>query len=42
VGDNISVDSEVLLLINFVNLKIKLTQSFKDAYRDRIYVHVFI
>jgi hypothetical protein len=27
-------------LIDFVNLKIKLAQSFKDAHRGRVYVHV--
>jgi hypothetical protein len=42
VGDNISIDSEVLLVTNFVNLKIKSAQSFKDVYRGRVYVRVFI
>jgi hypothetical protein len=30
------------LLTDFVNLKIKPTQSFKCVYMDRVYVHVFI
>jgi hypothetical protein len=42
VGDDVSVDSELLLVTNFVNLKIKLTQSFKDAHRDRVCVRVYI
>jgi hypothetical protein len=37
VGD-VSVDSKTLLMTNFVNLKIKLTQSFECAYRDRVCV----
>jgi hypothetical protein len=36
------VDSETFLMIDFVNLKIKPTQSFDCAYRDKMYVHVFI
>jgi hypothetical protein len=42
VRNDVSVDSETLLVINFVNLKIKLTQSFKYAHKYRMYVHVFI
>jgi hypothetical protein len=42
VGGNISIDSEVFLMTNFVNLKIKSTQSFKGAHRGRVYVYVFI
>jgi hypothetical protein len=41
VGD-VSVDSETLLVIDFINLKIKSTQSFKCAHRGRMYVRVFI
>jgi hypothetical protein len=37
-----SVDSEVLLMTDFVNLKIKLAQSFKDAHRGRMCIHMFI
>jgi hypothetical protein len=36
------IDSETLLVTDFMNLKIKLAQSFKDTYRSRIYVRVFI
>jgi hypothetical protein len=42
VRGDVSVDSEMLLMTDFVNLKIKLTQSFEDAYMDRIYVRVYI
>jgi hypothetical protein len=34
------VDSETFFLINFVNLKIKSVQSFRDAYRNRMYMCV--
>jgi hypothetical protein len=42
VRGDVSVDSETLLMTDFVNLKIKLTQSFRDAYTSRMYIHVFI
>jgi hypothetical protein len=29
-------------LIDFVNLKIKSLQSFKNIYKDRMYVYIFI
>jgi hypothetical protein len=28
--------------INFINLKIKLTQSFKNIYKNKMYFHMFI
>jgi hypothetical protein len=37
-----SLDSESLLMTDFVNLKIKSTQSFRSAHRDRVYVRIFI
>jgi hypothetical protein len=40
-GD-VPVDSEPLLIIDFMNLKIKPTQSFKSAHRVRVYMYVFI
>jgi hypothetical protein len=40
VGGDVSVDNESLLVIDFVNLKIKLTQSFRDAHRDRVFMCV--
>jgi hypothetical protein len=42
VKDDILIDSETLLVTNFINLKIIPTQSFKYAHRSRIYVCVFI
>jgi hypothetical protein len=42
VGDDVSVDSDVLLVIDFVNLKIKSIQSFRYTHRYRLYVHVII
>jgi hypothetical protein len=36
------VDSETLLVTDFVNLKIKPTQSFGCAHRGRVCVRVFI
>jgi hypothetical protein len=42
VGDDIPIDSETLLIIDFMNLKIKSTQSFRDAHRGKLCVHMFI
>jgi hypothetical protein len=42
VGGDVSIDSETLLMIDFMNLKIKQAQSFGIAYRDRVCVHIFI
>jgi hypothetical protein len=44
IGDDVSVDSDTLLVTvtDFVNLKIKSTQSFRGGYMGRIYVCVFI
>jgi hypothetical protein len=32
----------MFLMIDFINLKIKLGQFFKDAHRDRMYIRMFI
>jgi hypothetical protein len=32
-GGDVPIDSEALLMTDFVNLKIKLAQSFGDAHR---------
>jgi hypothetical protein len=40
--DDVSVDSETLLVTDFVNLKIKSAQSFKGAHKNRMYVYVII
>jgi hypothetical protein len=42
VGDDVSVDSETFLMTDFINLKIRLAQSFVCAYRGRVCVRVFI
>jgi hypothetical protein len=42
VEDNISIDSGAFLVTEFMNLKIKPTQSFEYIYRGKLYVHVFI
>jgi hypothetical protein len=42
VGGDIYVDSETLLMIDFMDLKIKPTQSFKSGHRDRACVRVFM
>jgi hypothetical protein len=42
VGGNVPVNSEVFLVIDFVNLKIKPTQSFRYVHRGRMYVYMFI
>jgi hypothetical protein len=42
VGGDVPVDSEVLLVTDFVNLKIKSAQSFRGAHKGRVCVHVFI
>jgi hypothetical protein len=39
---DIPVDSETLLVTDFMNLKIKPTQSFGGAHRGRMYVRIFI
>jgi hypothetical protein len=42
VGCDIPIDSKMFLVTDFVNLKIKLTQYFRDAYRDRMCIHMFM
>jgi hypothetical protein len=39
---NVPIDSETLLMTDFVNHKIKPTQSFRSAHRGRVCMHVFI
>jgi hypothetical protein len=36
------INNESFLVTDFVNLKIKLTQSFKNIYRGKSYVYIFI
>jgi hypothetical protein len=42
VGGDVPIDSETLLLIDFVNLKIKPAESFRVAHRNNVCVHIFI
>jgi hypothetical protein len=42
VGDDVTDDSETVLMIDFVNLNNKLTQFFKGVHRSKIYAHIFI
>jgi hypothetical protein len=42
IGDDVLIDSETLLMTDFVNLKIKSAQSFGCAHRGRVYMRVFI
>jgi hypothetical protein len=37
----ISIDSDALLVTDFVNLKIKSDQSFRDAHRSRVCVYIY-
>jgi hypothetical protein len=32
-------DNKMLLVIDFINLKIKSTQSFRDDHMDRVCIH---
>jgi hypothetical protein len=41
-GDDAPVDSDTLLVTDFVNLKIKSAQFFGDAHRNKVCVHMFI
>jgi hypothetical protein len=36
------IDNEMLLVIDFVNLKIKPAQSFRGAHRSSVWIRVFI
>jgi hypothetical protein len=42
VGGVLPIDSEMLFVTDFVNVKIKLAQCFGGAHRSRVYVRVFI
>jgi hypothetical protein len=42
VGGDVPVDNEALLVTDFVNIKIKPTQSFECAHRGTMCVYVFI
>jgi hypothetical protein len=40
VGGDIPIDNEVLLMTDFMNLKIKSVQSFGCAHRSSLYVYI--
>jgi hypothetical protein len=40
VGGNVSIDSETLFMTDFINLKIKSTQSFECTHKSKVCVHV--
>jgi hypothetical protein len=42
VGDDVPVDSDALLVTDFVNLNIKSAQSFGCAHKGRVCVRMFI
>jgi hypothetical protein len=42
VEGDVPVDSETLLIIDFVNLKIKPVQSFRVTHKDRVCIYIFI
>jgi hypothetical protein len=42
VGDNVFIDNELLLMIDFINLKIKQAQSFKGTHKNRMCVCVYM
>jgi hypothetical protein len=41
-GGDALINSETLLLTDFINLKIKSTQFFRCAYRDKLCENIFI
>jgi hypothetical protein len=42
VGGDVPINSDSLLMTDFVNLKIKPTQSFRVVHKGRVYVRIFI
>jgi hypothetical protein len=42
VGGDVPIDSDALLVTDFMNLKIKSAQSFGGAHRGRVCMRVFI
>jgi hypothetical protein len=42
VKDDVSINSETLLVTDFINFKIKPAQSFRGAHRDNVCIYVFI
>jgi hypothetical protein len=42
VGGDVPIDSDMLLMTDFMNFKIKLAQSFRINHRSKMCVRVFI
>jgi hypothetical protein len=42
VGSDVSVDNETFLVTDFINLKIKLVQSFEFVHMSKVYMYIFI
>jgi hypothetical protein len=42
VGGDIPVDSDTLLVTDFMNLKIKPAQFFRNTHKNKVCMHVFI
>jgi hypothetical protein len=42
VENGVFIDSDALLVTDFINLKIKSTQFFEDAHRDRVCVYKYL
>jgi hypothetical protein len=42
VGDDIFINNETILMTDFMNLKIKLIQSFRCTHKDKVCMRVFI
>jgi hypothetical protein len=42
VGGDVPVDSEMLLVTDFINLKIKSAQSFEGIHRSMVCIYAFI
>jgi hypothetical protein len=42
VGSDVSVDNETFLVTDFINLKIKLVQSFEFVHMSKVYIYIFI
>jgi hypothetical protein len=40
--DDVFIDNRMLLVTDFVDLKIKLSKSFRNTHRSMLYVHIFI
>jgi hypothetical protein len=42
VRDEVLIDSDTLLMTDFMNLKIKSAQFFRVAHKDRVCVNIFV